>query len=38
MRTLFLLLVAAKVPEGFSPPLEELVPALKLAVRESWML
>lgn len=31
-----LLLVAAKVPEGFSPPLEELVPALKLAVGDFY--
>jgi pimeloyl-ACP methyl ester carboxylesterase len=31
-----LLLVAAQVPEGFSPPLEELVPALKLAVGDFY--
>lgn len=31
-----LLLVAAKVPEGFSPPLEELVPGLKLAVGDFY--
>ena len=31
-----LLLVAAKVPEGFTPPLEELVPGLKLAVGDFY--
>ena len=31
-----LLLVAATVPEGFSPPLEELVPGLKLAVGDFY--
>ena len=31
-----LLLVAASVPEGFSPPLEELVPSLKLAVGDFY--
>lgn len=31
-----LLLVAAQVPAGFSPPLEELVPSLKLAVGDFY--
>jgi pimeloyl-ACP methyl ester carboxylesterase len=31
-----LLLVAATVPEGFTPPLEELVPGLKLAVGDFY--
>lgn len=31
-----LLLVAAQVPEGFSPPLEDLVPGLKLAVGDFY--